>query len=143
VAGINIFTSERGLGGALTNPTELARANKCIDQSYPLRFAGRDWPDADAAYQSCKTQDETANDALMVQIIAVKLYQHRSLFDAINNLGGRRFLCECSHLSNDESEAAIGWEGRGLDSRFIRNFIGGFDLLTESSAAEVYQQTLL
>jgi hypothetical protein len=133
--GINIFSGEPGLGGALTNPTELARRKGGIAQAYGVRFAGRDWPDAETAYHALKTADFAHNDALMVDLIEAKFRQHATLHAEVRARGGREFLASCSHFTNSRSDAG-GWEGQGLDSRFIRNLVQGYERLSAPHASE-------
>jgi hypothetical protein len=138
---INIFSGEPGLGGALTNPTELARRKGMIDCSYAVRYRGRDWPDAETAYHALKTESAADNDATMVDLIEAKFRQHPSLADEVRARGGREFLLSCSHFTNSKSDAG-GWEGQGVNSRFIRNLLAGFDRLDAPHASEGGQALL-
>lgn len=140
--GINIFSGESGLGGALTNPTELSRQKGSIFTWYSITFKGRYWPDVETAYQSLKDKDAAANDALMIELIAEKFRQHLQLREQVEKAGGRAFLENCSHFTGARSESAKDWEGRGLQSRFIRNLVAGFDCSVNDKPSARGQYTL-
>lgn len=125
--GINIFSGEPGLGGALTNPTELARRKGAIPRPYPVIYGGKRWIEAESAYQAFKTDDATANDEIMAQVIAAKLLQNPELFDEIQSRGGVAFLEASTHWTGARTPGAQSWEGAGRESRFIRNLIRGFE----------------
>lgn len=131
--GINIFSGEGGLGSALTNPTELAREKGMLQRQYPVQFMGRLWPDAEAAYQHFKRGSDPDDDRLMAEIIAAKFRQHPRLLDAVNAKGGAAFLAACSHLTGAHSESAKAWEGKGPESRFIRNLLVGYEMASSGT----------
>lgn len=82
----NIFsgsTDGNGLAAALTNPTSLSRRKGCVGQDYPVEYADRRWPDAEAAYLALQSGDELYDDPLMVDVIAAKLRQHPKLAGAV------------------------------------------------------------
>ena len=139
--GINIFSGEAGLGGALTNPTELARRKGSITQAYPVLYKGRHWPDVEAAYHGLCTQVTADNDALMAELIEAKFRQHPLLWREVRERGGRDFLVLCSHHTNSRSDDRA-WEGDGLRCRFIRNLVAGFDRLDRPYATEEGQGLL-
>ena len=139
--GINIFSGESGLGGALTNPTELTRRKGGISISYPVRYGGREYPDAESAYHALNTEDVLGNDRLMVDLIEAKFRQHEKLWKEVAARGGSVFLAECSHFTNARN-AGGGWEGQGLASRFIRNLVQGYDRLSAPHASEGGQALL-
>jgi hypothetical protein len=129
----NIFSGEHGLGGALTNPTLLAKKKGSISKGYPVVFEGRSWPDAETAYHvlaiARNEKDAGAqNDELMAKIIACKFQQHPVLFEEVRKRGGIAFLEGCSHQTGAKSPGAQRWEGIGLGSRFIRNLVKGYAL---------------
>ncbi len=140
--GINIFSGESGLGGALTNPTELARLKGSITDRYSLRYEGRTWPDLETAYEVLKSDNATANDELMVELIAEKFRQHPMLQKEVESRGGAQFLRACSHFTNARSESAKSWEGEGLASRFIRNLVKGFEHSTAAACSAGRQHQL-
>lgn len=126
---INIFSGAEGLGGALTNPTELARRKGCVKQAYPVLFAGRLWTDVETAYHVL-AQDTAVveeRDALMIELIASKFRQHDELRRQVTENGGAPWLRACSHFTNARTARAQSWEGAGLESRFIRNLVLGFE----------------
>lgn len=123
---INIFSGAPGLGGALTNPTELSRSKGCIQQAYPVLFDGVQFKDAEAAYHAHKSVDAASNDALMALLIAQKFRQHPALAQAVARRGGATWLAACDHLTGARTERAQSWEGHGTESRFIRNLVAGY-----------------
>lgn len=141
--GINIFSgSSDPLGAALTNPTELARKKGAIKLRYPLAFAGRSWPDVEAAYLAMAGCDETANDQLMGEMIAAKLRQHPALLEAIDARGGMPFLLASRHWTAARTSGFQAWEGDGLASRFIRNLVTGYTMAQQPVVAEQGQFVL-
>lgn len=124
---VNIWSGAQGLAGALTNMSERAREKGCIKHSYPVKVNGVVYPDSEAAYQALKIPGEdTYNDGLMVDIIALKFTQNPILFDRTTENGGVAWLEKCSHFTNAKSERFQAWEGQGYGSRFIRNLIQGY-----------------
>lgn len=112
-----ISSNSKGLEGALTNPTELAKSKGNIKQSYPVTFRGKTYVDAEAAYQALKgtaTKDEGANSTynLMVDIIKTKLEQHPSLAKAITEKGGSEWILKATHQPTNKNSV---WETGGKD----------------------------
>lgn len=140
---INIFSGAKGLGGALTNPTELARRKGCIDRPYPVIFDGREFVDVETAYHVLAQGNpgESARDALMQELIAAKFRQHPELDAAVRDAGGESWLARCTHWTSARTERAQSWEGAGLDSRFIRNLVVGYRQ-AQTLLVERGQQTL-
>jgi len=140
---VNIFSGAMGLGGALTNPTELARRKGCITQAYPVQFKGRLWPEVEIAYHvlAKHTEDVAERDELMVELIAAKFRQHATLLQQVTDNGGVEWLSRCSHFTNARTARAQSWEGAGMASRFIRNLVAGFQRVQEP-ATEQGQGTL-
>ncbi len=118
--GINIFSGTPGLGGALSNMTELAREKKSIRKAYPVVFKGVRYVDAEAAYQGRKTGDTESDDQLMIAIIGAKLQQHPTLREHIRKRGGLRFIEHCTHETQARKPSGKSWEGTGTESRFLR-----------------------
>lgn len=138
--GINIFSGEKGLGGALTNPTEIAYRKRAIVHQYPVVVRGVNFISAEAAYQNMKIPGDSAfNDMLMVKIIHIKLKAHPKLFHEIQRLGGADFLKSCTHYTYAKTHSAKSWEGRGLESRFIRNLVAAYEML-ESGVENDYEK---
>jgi hypothetical protein len=135
---INIYSGASGLGGALTNPTELARKKGCIDKAYPVVFRGRRWPDVETAYQvlAGEEPDIATRDKLMHELIAAKFVQHPDLQAEVAERGGRQWLEQCTHWTGAKSERFQRWEGRGLESRFIRNLAEGYELAGAAATEE-------
>lgn len=136
-AGINIFSGEEGLGSVLTNPTELAREKGFLQRQYPVQFRGKLWPDAEAAYQHFKRGLPQEDDRLMAEIIAAKFRQHPRILDAVNKKGGAAFITACSHVTGARTDSARAWEGKGTDSRFIRNLLAGYELVSSGADEEL------
>ncbi|GBG14253.1 globin [Novimethylophilus kurashikiensis] len=125
--GINIYSGEKGLGGALTNMSERARDKGCIRHSYPVTINGLTYPDSEAAYQALKRPgDAQYNDGLMVDIICLKFLQNPKLQALVTQRGGVSWLARCSHITGAKSPGFQSWEGQGINSRFIRNLIHGY-----------------
>lgn len=126
--GINIFSgAKQSLGAALTNPTAMAVEKGTLKRGYPVQFAGKRFMDVETAYQALKADGPEARDKLMVELICAKFAQHPELLQEVDYRGGREFLSQCSHFTGAKSESFQSWEGEGLDSRFIRNLVAGYD----------------
>lgn len=136
--GINIASGEKGLGGGLTNMTELAFQKGMINHHYPVNINGFNYSDAEQAYQSMKIPgNEEYNDGLMIDVIALKLCQHAKLKKAIALKGGVEWLSRCSHFTGAKRARAQSWEGQGRDSRFIRNLIAGYEKAVNGKGSEI------
>ena len=131
--GINISsgsTDANGLGAALSNMTELACRKGTLTRSYPVEYSGIIWLDAEAAYQALKEHSAEAtehNDRLMSKIISAKFKQHDRILRAVAQRGGAAWIKRCSHFVEAKSPQGQAWEGRGTQSRFIRNLLAGFE----------------
>ena len=131
--GINISsgsTDANGLGAALSNMTELACRKGTLTRSYPVEYSGIIWLDAEAAYQALKEHSAEAtehNDRLMSKIISAKFKQHERILRAVAQRGGAAWIKRCSHFVEAKSPQGQAWEGRGTQSRFIRNLLAGFE----------------
>lgn len=124
---INIWSGTPGLGGALTNMSQLAKQRGNIKHSYPVVINGVTYADSELAYQTLKCAGEDAyNDGLMIDIIALKLKQNPKLFDLVTKNGGAAWLSKCSHFTGAKSTRFQAWEGQGHGSRFIRNLVFGY-----------------
>lgn len=115
---INIWSGSKqmkGLGAALTNPTELSFKKGNIKNHYPISFRGVQFVDAEAAYQQFKTGNLEEDKKLMTQIIAIKFIEYPRLFEKIRDNGGVAWLEKCAHLVVRNQC----WEGVGRKSNFI------------------------
>ena len=134
---MNISSYEKGLGGALTNPTNLSKKHECIVQSYPVVFRGKTFVDAEAAYQHAKSESEflemDQRIDLCAEVIAAKLVQHPRLFDNIVKLGGPVFIAGCTHKLPGQYHSQ--WEGEGLKSPFIMALYKAFMKLARGKYA--------
>ena len=126
-AGINIFSGQLGLGGALTNPTVLSKRKGNIIQEYSINYLGNKYADVESAYLKLKSDNEMLNDQLMISLIIVKLYMYPSLFFAIKLRGGLLWLEKCTHFTYAKSPSFKAWEGSGTQSRFIRNLMTAYE----------------
>ncbi len=81
----------------------------------------------DAAYKAFKTGDTPRDERVMVRIIKAKLEQHPELIEGIKERGGVAFLERCTHLVGVRNSR---WEGRGVESRFIRCLIAAYEIAT-------------
>lgn len=125
---INIFSGSQGIGGALTNMSERAREKGKIKHSYPVLINDVRYPDSEAAYQALKIPGNVEyNDGLMIDIISLKFIQNRKLLDLVTRNGGVSWLKKCSHFTNAVSTRFQAWEGQGMDSRFIRDLVFGYN----------------
>lgn len=133
---INIWSGARGIGGALTNMSELARSKGGIKHPYPVTVNGTKFVDSEAAYQALKIPgDDDYNDGLMIDIISLKLAQNAVLREVIDENGGAEWLRKCSHFTGAKSERFQAWEGQGYGgSRFIRNLVHGYEKLLTGQA---------
>ena len=123
---MNISSNEKGLGGALTNMTELAYRKGNIVFHYPVTL-DTVYEDSEQAYQKQKTDSAEYNDKMMIAVIKEKLIQHPKLIAGIDKRGGYEFLLTCSHFTGAKSARFKSWEGVGVESRFIRNLLAGYN----------------
>lgn len=141
--GINIFSGERGLGAALTNPTELAKRKGMLSTSFAIVFDGKRYPDVETAYHLLANKpDMPATDTLMAELIACKFRQHPSLAKEVASKGGVAWLRRCDHLTGARSDSAQSWEGHGQASRFIRNLARGYEMAQAPEVIENNQHQL-
>lgn len=140
--GINIFSGESGLGGALTNPTALARRKGNIEHRYPIKVNGVAYQDVELAYHAFKTGDAASDNDMMANLIAQKLLDHPSLMAEVTERGGLPFLEVCSHITYARSSGGQAWEGYGRDSRFIRNMMSGYEIALSGTARHFGQTSL-
>jgi energy-coupling factor transporter ATP-binding protein EcfA2 len=113
---IDISSNAKGLGGGLTNPTELAKSKGNIVNSYPVEFNGMVYKDAEAAYQANKKNYKAQGQGpgttydLMVQIITAKFRQHPRLLKATTDAGGSEFILNAIHQPTQQNTI---WETNG------------------------------
>ena len=139
-AGINIFTGNRadaGLGTALTNPMVLSQKKGTIARAYPVVFQGRTYPDAETCFQALKHSRYSGPvpnvDLQLLQvIIAHKLLQHETLYNAIAQRGSVEWLQRCWHRTAARTPAYQWWEGEGMSSPMIRCLVKGYALAQQS-----------
>ena len=116
--GVEISSNAKGLAGALTNMTELAKRKGNLAQSYPVKFRGKETPykDSEEAYQALKgvtlENGERTVDTykLMVEIITAKLQQHPRLVSEITKQGGSAWILSSTHQPTKKNTV---WETGG------------------------------
>jgi len=116
--GVEISSNAKGLAGALTNMTELAKRKGNLAQSYPVKFRGKETPykDSEEAYQALKgvtlENGERTVDTykLMVEIITAKLQQHPRLASEITKQGGSAWILSSTHQPTKKNTV---WETGG------------------------------
>jgi hypothetical protein len=128
---INISSNTRGLGGALTNPTCLAKRKGNLAGDYPVRFRGSCYPDAEAAFHA-HTQGLPfeAQQVVSAQIVEAKLRQHPRLVAAIRAEGGIAWLEQCVHRTGARTASFARWEGEGRGSAYLRTLIRAYEAVT-------------
>lgn len=125
-SGINIWSGQKGLGGALTNPTTLSFRKGIIKHQYPVVFWDVEYADAEAAYKYHKTGFLAQDMVIMTKIIKAKLEQHPKLAEAITKNGGALWLEQCRHIVGLKGSR---WEGIGRQSNFIVCLINAYEAL--------------
>ncbi|KYC34898.1 hypothetical protein WA1_50190 [Scytonema hofmannii PCC 7110] len=153
--GINISSGcPDPLGAALTNATVRSKEKNKIKGDYPVSFrdnaevkagkyepevytenksAGIPFASAEQAYQCYKETVPLGEPRvqLMAEIIQAKLEQHPKLVDAITARGGVDWLKNCSHYVTSTKDNY--WEGKGINSPFIRALVEGYSKVLENS----------
>lgn len=114
-----------GTAAALTNPTEISFRKGSIRRHYPVSYGGREWPDAEEAYQGSKGPGSDRDD-LMVEVVVAKLLTYPHLVDAVRAMGGLPFLRKCRHETGARTPSLRRWEGKGEGSRFLRNLMAAY-----------------
>jgi hypothetical protein len=141
VSGINISSNSKGLGGALTNPTEIAKSKGNITQSYPVEFNGKSYKDVETAYQALKdkseaktkpSKDNSKNYKLMVDLITAKLQQHPRLVNEITKQGGSAWILSSTHQPTNKNTV---WETGG-QNWFIEALNDAYFKLTDQINSE-------
>ena len=115
---VHISSDAKGLGGALTNPTELSKKKGNIEQDYSITYKEKDYISVEAAYQANKVDEtktkpnksESANYNLMVELITEKLHTYPKLVRAITKLGGLMYLAKAVHQPTKQNTV---WETGG------------------------------
>lgn len=114
-----------GTAAALTNPTEISFRKGSIRRHYPVSYGGREWLDAEEAYQGNKGPGSD-RDEVMVEVIVAKLLTYPHLGDAVRVMGGLPFLRKCRHETGARTPSLRRWEGKGEGSRFLRNLMAAY-----------------
>ena len=117
---VHISSNTKGLGGALTNPTELSKKKGNIEQDYSITYKEKDDISVEAAYQANKVDEtktkpnksESANYNLMVELITEKLRTYPKLVNTITKLGGLEYLAKAVHQPRKQNTV---WETGGKD----------------------------
>jgi hypothetical protein len=115
----DISSNAKGLAGALTNPTELAKSKGNITESYPIEYGGKTYKDAEAVFQAIKDPTEgrtkparevSNNYSLMVAILKAKLKQYPALVAGITKQGGSKWILAATHQPTSKNTV---WETGG------------------------------
>jgi len=126
----NIWSGAKSGLAVLTNPTELAFRKGNLRRHWPVEWDGKAYPDSEALYQffskNCKG-DADACYGMCTHAVACKLYQYPVVFESIKISCGVNFLEQCSHFVNGRSPR---WEGKGVESGFIRCLITAYKELS-------------
>jgi superfamily I DNA/RNA helicase/O-acetyl-ADP-ribose deacetylase (regulator of RNase III) len=123
VHGINIWSGQRGLGGALTNPTHISKRKGSIKRDYPVEFGGTIYQSAEHAYQERKRR--RGDLEMMAHIIRAKFQQYPFLGEALEREGGIPFIETSWHETGARDKW---WQGKGRQSPFLRALIAGYRL---------------
>ena len=136
---IEISSKTPGLGGALTNPTELSKRNGNIEYSYPITYKGVPYEDVEKAYQTLKDPAEefrkplkrdSENYKLMVNLIVTKLRAYPQLVEYIKEEGGSEWILESTH--NPKNNRSV-WETNGANW-FIEALNDAFNYVVNTPA---------
>jgi len=111
----NIFSGDK-LRAVFTNPTEIAHWKGNLKKHWPIKFRGRAFKDAEAAYFAFATSVKDRY-GLCTEVIVAKLTQSSVLAETLKISGGENWIQECSHHVYDKCPY---WEGDGVESGFIR-----------------------
>jgi len=139
--GVEISSNAKGLGAALTNPTELAKSRGNITQSYPVEFNGKTYKDVEQAYQALKhkseaktkpTKETSKNYKLMVDLIKAKLQQHPRLVSEINKKGGSAWILSSTHQPTLQDTV---WETGG-QNWFIESLADAYNAIAQTTQPE-------
>jgi hypothetical protein len=118
----NIYSGDRERA-VFTNPTCLAKRKGNLNGDYPVRVAGMDFPDAEAAYQKlarAAKMDTRQCYRICVKVVEAKLRQHPRILQAITDSGGTDWIRQCSHWVGYTKANPGRWEGHGMASGYIR-----------------------
>jgi exodeoxyribonuclease-5 len=138
-AGVEISSYSKGLGAALTNPTEMAKSRGNITQSYPVEFNGKTYKDVETAYQALKDKSEartkpakenSKNYKLMVDLIKAKLQQHPGLVTEITKQGGASWISSSTHQPTKQNTV---WETGG-QNWFIESLTDAYNAVAQPQA---------
>lgn len=128
----NIYSGDRERA-VFTNPTVLAKRKGNLVGDYPVRVAGMDFPDAEAAYQklACAAKHDLKQCyRICVKVIEAKLKQHPRIMQAITDSGGADWIRSCSHWVGCVKQNPGRWEGNGTASGFIRCLLEAYQRCT-------------
>ncbi len=133
VVGENISSNSKGIAGALTNPTELSKEKGNIQQSYPIKYNGKNYKDVEHAYQTNKGPYlvNKTTDQLMANLITIKLRTYPRLVQAIKAKGGLAWLEASTHTVKGDDY----WEtGESKQNAFMKALITAYQHVTKEKA---------
>lgn len=139
VQGINIFSkSTDWLGKALTNPTY---------SKYQIPDSKGNLFDVESlykAFQSKKTQPQLPFDEalrydmnLMMNLQVQKFLKYPELVKEIDKRGGKAFIENSSHIVGVKNSR---WEGKGLESNFIKVLSKSYEIARRTISIEPFEQ---
>lgn len=128
----NIWSGSRTLAW-LTAPTELALRKGNMKKSYPIRYQGNLYNDAETLYQSLKRRNFEQLTLeqlfeLMITVLVLRFQTYPKQLEMLLDLGGIEFLVNCSHHVNGKQP---NWEGNGRDSGYVRCLIRAVERMAE------------
>lgn len=132
---LDISSKSKGLGAVLTNPTEIALRNGNLRKSYPVTFEGKEYIDAEKAYQMNKgkyNQEGKAKGStyeLMVNILEAKLNQYPDIVAAVEKEGGINMLKNAVHQPTSKNTI---WETGG-ENYFIDALVEAYNKVVSST----------
>ncbi len=157
--GINLNSrSPDPLGAVLTSTTVKSKEVGAIVNDYPVSFrdnqempagiygpetytkskpAGQPFLSVEQAFYAYKETVPLKEPRvqLMAEILQARFEQHPKLIEAVTERGGAEWLKQCSYLvSNKEKNF---WEGKGLQSPYIRALTQGYTKALENSNSRV------
>ncbi|PMB40462.1 hypothetical protein CEN40_22205 [Fischerella thermalis CCMEE 5205] len=162
--GINLSSrSPDPLGGVLTSTTVKAKQIGTTDKEYPVSFrdnkampAGNYGPET---YTESKLEGQPFLSAeqtfyayketlplgeprvqLMAEILQTRFEQYPELMEAVTQRGGVEWLKQCSYLVSSGTKNF--WEGKGLESAYIRALTQGYTKALENINSQVVENQL-
>ncbi|WP_289791708.1 putative molybdenum carrier protein [Chlorogloeopsis sp. ULAP01] len=159
--GINLSSrSPDPLGGALTSTTVKSKQIGTTDKEYPVSFRdnkampvgnygletytkskeeGQPFLSAEQAFYAYKETLPLGEPRvqLMAEILQTRFEQYPELTEAVTQRGGVEWLKQCSYLVSSETKNF--WEGKELESAYIRALTQGYTKALENINSQVVE----